>query len=137
MKNRKFYLLLILLVMFVSGYILLRQPNPQKILKQELKKLYRIDIDNFKPSITYYNEQWNLNGDGERMIRFDFSSDMLEISKYFSKMKKLPVAELNMMFPANEYSSGYYIYNEYDDNSFDIVLLDTLKNEGVLLICFL
>ena len=121
----------------VGGYILLRHPNPQRILKHELKELYGIEYDILKPSITYHNAQWNMNGDGERIIKFDFPTDLSKISKYFSKMKKSPVSELNMLFPATEYSSGYYIYNGYKDNSFDIVILDTLNNKGVFLICYM
>ena len=92
---------------------------------------FGVNMSNMNIDEKHREEEWALNGDGEKVIVLVY--DQLDNS--FTKLNKLPIKE---GLPPNgipkqflNTTNGYYKYvvDENDDRNFDILIVDTTRKE--------
>ena len=102
-----------------------------KIESSAIEREFGVNMSNMNIDEKHREEEWALNGDGEKVIVLVY--DQLDNS--FTKLNKLPIKE---GLPPNgipkqflNTTNGYYKYvvDENDDRNFDILIVDTTRKE--------
>lgn len=131
-KKISIILLIISIGLGVIIYLANKPRNPIRVLKTSLREDFGINSKILHPVVTHFHEQWCLNGNGEMLVKFNYSASMSDIQHILPEMKVLPGSEPKMQLLESEYSpTGYYMYKERS-LSFKVFILDTLNKKGVL-----
>ena len=120
-------------IIFIFGVIILGIVvyTDHKIERSWIEGEFGVNMSNMNIDEKHREEEWALNGDGEKVIVLVY--DQLDNS--FTKLNKLPIKE---GLPPNgipkqflNTTNGYYKYvvDENDDRNFDILIVDTTRKE--------
>ena len=126
-----------LFILGFIGYIVFLERTPEKILKLQ----FEITLPKDSYSVTKFNEQWDLNGDGYCLILYKLSesSEKFLEGSMSKKMKQLPIIDQDVQMsdiPENfKYcKNGYFVIEKEknDSRNFKILLIDTKENVVLL-----
>lgn len=133
LKRASIFLLLVCMGLGLLYYFSVKPRNPERLLCKVLKDSFGINSEILDPSITLFEEEWCLNGDGRLILKFDYAASYSAVKPILGKMELLPGSEFNLQFIKSEYSpTGFYLYKEVDGgHSFEVFILDTLNNKGL------
>jgi hypothetical protein len=120
-------------IIFIFGVIILGIVvyTDHEIERSWIEGEFGVNMSNMNIDEKHREEEWALNGDGEKVIVLVY--DQLDNS--FTKLNKLPIKE---GLPPNgipkqflNTTNGYYKYvvDENDDRNFDILIVDTTRKE--------
>ena len=120
-------------IIFIFGVIILGIVvyTDHEIERSWIEGEFGVNMSNMNIDEKHGEEEWALNGDGEKVIVLVY--DQLDNS--FTKLNKLPIKE---GLPPNgipkqflNTTNGYYKYvvDENDDGNFDILIVDTTRKE--------
>ena len=120
-------------IIFIFGVIILGIVvyTDHEIERSWIEGEFGVNMSNMNIDEKHREEEWALNGDGEKVIVLVYD----QFDNSFTKLNKLPIKE---GLPPNgipkqflNTTNGYYKYvvDENDDRNFDILIVDTTRKE--------
>lgn len=108
-----------------------------KIALKAWMKYFNINIMKYNPSITYFEEKWYPNGDGDVKINFTFQEEKFKsfISENIIHLKQLSICDNSVSFTKT--NNGFYLYKsltENDNRNYVSVQINESNNECCILV---
>lgn len=123
----KIILFFLVLILGFMGYLIVDKINYENYIENE----YHFKISEMEYEIHFQNEEWAINGDGERLQIIKYKN----LNTNIEQLNKLPIKET---LPHNRIpkkfqnlKNGYYkcVIDKNDDRNFGILIIDTCNKE--------